>query len=161
MEIQFTQILFQIINFSVVIGAVTFLLYKPVFKIFDERSKRIAEGEKAAAKAQKAYADIEQKQKSEEIKLKKERNKIIQAAQAEATERKDAIIADAKKKAQAEIAEMKATWESEKAMLYKNAQKDMATAVITVAEKVIADALDKKAATKLVDTELKNIIKAL
>lgn len=161
MEIQLTQILFQIINFSVVVGAVSFLLYKPVLKIFDERAKRIAEGEKAAARAQKAYSEIEQKQKSVEAELKKERNKVIKAAQAEGQERKEAIIADAKAKAKEEVAQMKAQWEDEKAMLFKKAEKDMATAVITVAEKVIADALDKKKASKLVDSELKNIIKAL
>ncbi|MCA9369353.1 MAG: hypothetical protein H6773_00840 [Pseudomonadales bacterium] len=161
MDIQLTQILFQIINFSVVVGALSFLLYKPVIKIFDERSKRIAEGEKAAAKAQKAYADIEQKQKSVEAELKKERNKVIKEAQAEATERKEVIIADAKAKAKAEHDEMRAQWENEKAMLLKKAEKDMAAAVITVAEKVIGDALDEKKASKLIDTELKNIIKAL
>lgn len=161
MDIQLTQILFQIINFSVVVGAVSFLLYKPVLKIFDERAKRIAEGEKAAAKAQIAYNEIEKKQRQVESDLKKERNQVIKDAQLEAQERKDAIIADAKNQAKAEIAELKTQWENEKAMLFKKAEKDMAEAVMTVAEKVIADALNEKAASKLIDTELKKIIKAL
>lgn len=161
MDIQLTQILFQIINFSVVVGAVSFLLYKPVLKIFDERAKRIAEGEKAAANAQKAYSEIEKKQKLVESELKKERNQIIKDAQVEAQERKETIIADAKAQAKAEIAELKAQWENEKAMLFKKAEKDMADAVMSVAEKVISDALNEKAASKLIDTELKKIIKAL
>ena len=48
MEIDISQILFQIVNFSVVLAALTFLLYKPIFKMFLERAKRIEEGQKAA-----------------------------------------------------------------------------------------------------------------
>ena len=144
METQLTQILFQIVNFSVVVGAVGFLLYKPVLKIFDERSKRIAEGEKAAVKAQQAYAEIEKQQKASEAALKKERNQIIKAAQTEAQERKEAILADAKNQAKAEIAEAKTQWEAEMALLYKKSEKDMANAALTIATKVIEDALDHK-----------------
>ncbi|NCN51357.1 MAG: ATP synthase F0 subunit B [Candidatus Pacebacteria bacterium] len=161
MDIQLTQILFQIINFSVVVGAVSFLLYKPVLKIFDERSKRIAEGERAAVKAQKAYSEIEKRQKIVESELKKERNKVIKDAQTEAGERRDTIISDAKAQAKVEIAELKTQWENEKAMLFKKAEKDMAESILSISEKVIGDALDKKAASQLIDSELKKIIKAL
>ena len=64
MDIQITQILFQAINFSVVLGALTFLLYKPVLKMFDERSQKIAEGQKAAEAA------IQDKEKLEEARKK-------------------------------------------------------------------------------------------
>ena len=43
MDIQLPQIIYQLVNFGVVFGAVTYLLYKPVQKILDERSKRIAD----------------------------------------------------------------------------------------------------------------------
>ncbi len=161
MDIQLTQILFQIINFSVVVGAVGFLLFKPVLKIFDERAKRIAEGEKAATKAQTAYAEIEKNRKLTEASLKKERSEIVKAAQAEALERKEAIIADAKVKAKALTTELQAQWETEKIALFKKSQTDMAEAVLSISEKVIASTLDKKNAQKLIDTELKEIIKAL
>ena len=161
MDIQLTQILFQVINFSVVVGAVGYLLFKPVLKIFDERARRIAEGEKAAIKAQTAYAQIEQNRKTTEASLKKERSEIIKAAQVEAQERKEAILADAKAKAKAITAELKDQWEAEKIALYKKSQNEMTEAVITISEKVIASALDKKTAQKLIDTQLKEIIKAL
>jgi len=38
MDIQLPQIIFQIVNFGVVVGALTYLLYKPVKKMLDERS---------------------------------------------------------------------------------------------------------------------------
>lgn len=161
MEIQLTQILFQIVNFSAVVGALTFLLYKPVLKIFDERAKRIAEGEKAAAKAHKALTEIEQKQKAAETELKKERTATMKAAQAEALERKETVLAEAKATAKAEVAELKAQWQNERALLLKKSEKEIAEAALTLAEKIIGSSLDKKAAQKLIDSELSNIIKAL
>ena len=62
MNIVFPQILFQIINFSIVMGALWYLLYEPVMKIFSERAKRIEEGQLAAQEA------IAQQEKIDELK---------------------------------------------------------------------------------------------
>lgn len=161
MDIQLTQILFQIVNFSVVVGAVSFLLYKPVLKIFDERARRIADGEAAAAKAQTAYAEIEKQQQEAETMLKREKSRVVKEAQQEAQERKEQIIADAKEEAKKEAAKIIESAKREKEQLLKDAQKDMASAVLTIAEKVIGDSLDAKAGQKLVDAELKSILKSL
>ena len=75
MQIELTQILFQIINFGVVLGVLWYLLYKPVLKIFAERAKRIEEGQKAAAKA------LENQEKINEIKLKTEAESKKKASQ--------------------------------------------------------------------------------
>ena len=66
MDIQLPQILFQAINFSVVMGALTFLLYKPVLKMFDERSQKISEGLKAAEAALKEKEELDQTRKKME-----------------------------------------------------------------------------------------------
>ncbi len=161
MDIQLTQILFQIVNFSVVVGAVSYLLYKPVLKIFDERARRIAEGEVAANKAQTAYAEIEQQQKESEAELKREKARVVKEAMQEAQERKEQIIADAKEEAKKEAAKVLETAQKEKEQLLKDSQKDMADAVLAIAQKVIGDSLDAKAGQKLVDSELKNILKSL
>ena len=43
MDIQLPQIIFQLVNFGVVFGAIVYLLYKPTQKILDERAKRVAD----------------------------------------------------------------------------------------------------------------------
>lgn len=161
MDIQLTQILFQIVNFSVVLGAVTFLLYKPVLKIFDERARRIAEGEQAAVKAQRAYEEIEKQRKDAETALKKEKTEVLRQAQKEAQERKEAYLLEAREEAKTEISKLQAAWKKEKELLLKNAQKEMAEAIVTISEKVIGTSLDKKASQKLIDTELTAILKNL
>ncbi len=161
MDIQITQIIFQIINFSVVMGALGFLLYKPVLKIFDERALRIEEGQKAAQEAIEKRENLEKMEGEVQKKLKKDRVKILDEAQNEAKERAQAILAEAKEKAQAEIEKGKKSWQEERKQLMKEARTEMAEAAIKAAELIVGEALkaDKKAQQKLVDQELNRLLK--
>ena len=160
MDIQLTQILFQIVNFSVVVGALTFFLYKPVIKIFDERANRIAEGQKAAQKAIETKEELDSLQQKAQSEMKKERAEILVKAQEEAKVKAQEIIAQAKKEAQAEHAKLIASWEKEKQTLLANAKKDMIDAVVAVSAKVIGTTLaDGKNQQKLIDTQLDSVLK--
>jgi len=161
MDIQITQILFQAINFLVVMGALTYLLYKPVLKMFDERSQKIAEGQKAAETVIKEKENLEESVKKAENDLKKSRAAVLAKATAEAKAQAEEIIALAKKEAKSEKAKLVTAWEKEKTTLLKEAKQDMADAVIAVSAKVIGSSLDSKAQQKLIDTELEAIIKSL
>lgn len=158
MDIQISQIIFQIINFSVVVGALTFLLYKPVLKIFDERAKRIQEGQKAAEKAIASQEKLEEMKAKAEAEIKKERAEVLEKAQTEAKSRKQTLLAEAKKEAQAEVDKLKAQWQDEKAQMIKSAKADMADAVVQTAKVVIGKSLDTKDQKKLIDTELDNLL---
>lgn len=161
MDIQITQILFQAINFSVVMGALTFLLYKPVLKMFDERSQKISEGLKAAEVALKEKEELDQTRKKMESDLKKERATVLKEASEESKAQVQEIIATARKEAKEEKAKLLQAWEKEKATLMNEAKQDMASAVIAVSTKVIGETLDTKAQQKLIDTELDSILKSL
>ena len=84
MDIKVTQILFQIVNFSVVVDALTYLLYKPVLKIFEERTRRIEEGQKAAEQSLKSREEVDAMKAEMQTALKKERAQMLKAAQEEA-----------------------------------------------------------------------------
>ncbi len=161
MDIQLTQILFQLINFSVVLGALTYLLYKPVLKIFDERARRIHEGQKAAEEAMETQNHIEEIKKEASTSLKRERSRMLKEAQAEAEAQKASILEKANKQAELDLEKKKAAWAQEHQQLLANSKNEMIEAVISVAEKVIGDSLDTKSQTKLIDKELSSIIKAL
>jgi F-type H+-transporting ATPase subunit b len=163
MDIQLTQIIFQIINFGVVFGALVFLLYKPVLKIFDERAKRIEEGQKAAQQAIDAQENLSNMAAEAQKKLKKERASVLEKAQEEAKERAAQIIADAKAQAQEETEKSKKAWEEERRQLIKAARTEMAEAALKAAEVVTAGILksDKKAQEKLIDAELEKMLKQI
>jgi F-type H+-transporting ATPase subunit b len=161
MEIHLDQILFQIVNFSVVMGALSYLLYKPVLKIFEERALRIAEGQKAATKA------IEQQQAAEALKtearkeLKKERAEVLETATKEAEVQKKQLVAEARELAQSVVTESKARWEEEKAQELQKMHADLVSAVIATTEKVLESKLTKTDHAALIDKELTNILKSL
>jgi len=161
MDIQITQILFQIINFSVVMGALVYLLYKPVLKVFEERAQKIAEGQQAADAAIKEKNQLEVTRKRMESDLKKERAGVLKSAQDEAKEKAQEIVAAARIEAKEERSKLVEAWEKEKVALMKESKQDIADAVVAVSAKVIGKTLDVKAQQKLIDSELDSILKSL
>lgn len=161
MQIQLTQILFQIVNFGVVLGVLWVLLYKPVLKIFAERAKRIEEGQKAAAKALENQEQIAEIKAKTEAEAKKKASQVLKEATAEAEKQKATLIEDARAAAAVEVAKMKQAWVTEKAQLIQGIRADVVSTVIAASEKVVGKSLDSKAHTKLIDDELENMIKSL
>lgn len=161
MDIQIPQIIFQIINFSVVAGALTFLLYKPVLKIFEERARRIDEGQKAAERAIETQENIEEMKAKAQKDIQKEKAKILEEAEAEAKKRKTTMVAEAKAEAQAEVEKMKLAWQEEKVQLVKSSRNEMTEAVIKATRVIIGSALDSKEQKKLIDSELDTILKQI
>lgn len=161
MEIQLPQILFQIINFGVVFGALWYLLYKPVLTIFSERSKRIAEGQKAAKKAIEQQEQIEALKAKTVQEMKKEAAKLLQQSAKEAEAEKQAILLEAKKQAEKEIEKMTKTWTAEKEQMMGQMKAQLVSAVVAATERVVGKSLDSKSQSKLIDTELESLLKAI
>ncbi len=161
MDIQLPQILFQLVNFSVVVGALSYLLYKPVLKIFEERAKRIEAGQKAAEANLAESKKLEQLAQTVKQKAEKEAAEILEAAQQQAQTQAKKIVADAKKEGVAAVEKIKQDWEVEKTQLVKNMKAELVGAVVAASEKVIGQSLDKKAHSKLIDQEIEAIAKSL
>lgn len=161
MNIQLPQIIFQIINFSVVLGALSYLLYKPILKMLDERAQRIQEAQKAAAKTLEEQAKIEQTAKSTKQKADREAQEILAEAKTTATTQKQQMLRDAQAEAEQLLVKMKKDWQAEKAKLATEMKQDFADAVLSVSEKVIGKSIDKKTHQELIDDGIQAIVKAL
>lgn len=161
MEIQLPQIIFQIINFGVVAGALTYFLFKPVKKVLEERAKRVEAGQIAAEKAILEAQKLEELKKSAKQKAEKEASKLLEEASQSAKTQKAHVVAEAKAEAIAEVEKLRSAWEEEKQADIKNMKKEFADAVIAAAEKVVGSSVDAKAQSKIIDEELNNLIKSL
>lgn len=161
MDIQLPQILFQVVNFGVVLAALWYLLYQPILKIFSERSKRIEEGQKAAQKAIEQQEQIEAMKTKATQEIKKESAKVLQQSTKDAEQEKQQIVDEAHKQASKEIEKMTKTWQAEKEQMMSQMRSQLVTAVIAATEKVVGQSLDKKAQAKLIDTELNTLLKAI
>jgi F-type H+-transporting ATPase subunit b len=102
MEINFLQVLFQVVNFGVILFLLNKILYKPVLKLLDDRAKKINDGMAMAEKNIKEAGETEKLKKAELAKARKEANAIIVLAEKDAKAKADSIIREARAKAKAE-----------------------------------------------------------
>ena len=161
MEILVSQILFQIVNFSVVVGLLSYLLYKPVLKIFEERAKRIEEGQKAAQAALVQQEKINELKENAQKQMKKEKAAVLEAATAEAQEQQQQILAEAREQATQLIAEMKEKFEQEQEQRLSQMRQEIVEAVVTATERVVGQKLTAKDQSTLIDKELNTLLKSL
>ena len=158
MDIQLPQILFQIINFGVVMGALTFLLYKPIQKIMDERAEKIVEGQTAAQEAVEEKVHLAGLRAKIEKEADRKAAALLEKAAEQATEQKREILAKAREEAEAEITKLKAQWKTEKEQLIRSMQHEMIKAVMAVSHRVIGMKLDDKADAELITAELTKVL---
>ena len=161
MDIQLPQIIFQIINFSVVMGALTYFLYKPVLKVLEERQKRVEEAQRAAEESITEKNRISELEKEVIAKAEKEAAAILDKARENAKASESEILAAAKKQAKAEIEKMTISWEEEKKQHLTDMKNEFISTVITTAEKVVGESLDSKKHQKLIDAQLKSLLETI
>lgn len=159
MDIQLPQIIYQLVNFGVVFGAVTYLLYKPVQKILDDRAKRITDSltevERIEAEKEK-MATLKSKVKRE---ADKEAAEILEAAQKTADKNKKELVNKTKEALQEEMKKAQASWQEEKKKLLADSKKQMVDAVIEVSSLVLGKKLDIKTDNKFIADNLEKVLK--
>ena len=155
MEINIYQVLFQIFNFGVVMYLLNKVLYKPVLKMLDERSKKINEGMALADKNIKAAEESEKSKKAEIAKARKEAGVIIATAEKEAKAKADKIISEAKAKAKAEAAAMLDSATKEIESNKTKAEKAIATLAIKQAQSALGSSLTAKEIDAITTSMLK------
>jgi F-type H+-transporting ATPase subunit b len=161
MDIQLPQIIFQIINFSVVMGALTYFLYKPVLKVLEERQKRVEEAQRAAEESITEKNRISELEKEVIAKAEQNAAEILEKARENAKDSEKDILATAKKQAKAEIEKMTISWEEEKKQHLTDMKNEFVSTVVTTAEKVVGESLDAKKHQKLIDTQLKSLLETI
>ena len=97
-------IVIQIINFTVLVGLLSYFLYKPLLKVLADREEKIAAGIADAEEAGKARATTHASEKASEITMSAEEKANAILRQAEA--RGEDIKSQAHKDSEAEIAKL-------------------------------------------------------
>lgn len=158
MDIQLPQLLFQIVNFSVVLGAMIYLLYKPIQKVLDERAQRVAESLKEVEQVTAEKAQLQALKAKTKREAEKEAVRILDEAKKLAAKRRQELTAEAKATLQKDTQKAQARWAEEKQQLTTGARKQMVAAVVEVAGMVIGKKLDKKTNEKLIAKGLEEVL---
>lgn len=107
MNIEVNQILLQLLNFGILVVILGKLVFKPVLKILDARSAKIAEGMAAAEKSLKEAAAVEEKKTAELSKATKKAAAMIAEAKEESKKAGLELIEAAKEASARELEKQK------------------------------------------------------
>ena len=139
--INLSYLVVQILNFFIVMLIMSFWAYKPILKVLDERSNKIAKSLEDARKAEESLTAA-----------RAEADKIISEAQAERAK----IVSDATQRAETTAADIRAVAEQERGRLQEKVETD----AIAYKESMLADlrpqvaSLAMAAANKIVEIGL-------
>ena len=140
----------QLINVSILLLLLYFVLYKPVLRMFNERSSRIKESMDQAEEIKQKMAETEEQVRQQlEAARKEGQNMLAQAGQM-GEQVKEWARQEARQEAEAVIAKARLEIERERDEAFDELRRQFVDLAIVAAEKVIAEALDKEKHRRLI-----------
>ncbi len=159
MSIQWYQLLFQIINFGILVFLLNRFLYKPIVKIIQQRQKKIEDSIKAAESTLKEKAKLEEIKKKAIETAEKEAVKIVEAAKKQAGVAGKKMIDSAKVQAEAEVDKKFASMTEKLAEQEKSISSKITDLVVKATSKVLKGSLTAKEQKMIIDQEIKKLNK--
>lgn len=139
LNIDFLQILLHMLNFVILAGGLTFLLFKPVNRFLEQRREQFAEAEKknqeAAEENKRLRAEYEQKLCDADKEI-SERKKAAEKEWADISAR---YIKEAGEKADAIILAAEQEAEDRKEHILESAQTEIGELVVSATQKLLSD----------------------
>ena len=154
MEINQYTVVWQIINFFVLLFILRRFLFKPVFRVLDARRQQIEDSLHNAAKVREE-AELLKKRYEEQIAAKKEEaERIIIEAKRVGEQMKNEIIAEARKKAAALVENAEAEIAADKRRVMQSIFKNLADYSVDLTARLVKKTVDKTTHAKLVEEVL-------
>ena len=143
-----------LVNFLILFGLLTAILYKPVLKMLDERSVKIKESLEQAEKIKEQTSRSEEQIKAAVEAARKEGQAIIAQAAQIAAKIKEETKGDARKEAEVIINKAKDEIKLERDKSIGELRSEFANLTVLAAEKVIKESLDAQKHKKLINEVL-------
>lgn len=157
MEILFPQILFQIVNFGIIVAVLYKFLYKPILKILDQRSQKVSQGLQAAEANLKAQEELDDKVKSELKQTQSEASKVIKSAKTDAEKQAQEILAKARGEASTIVAKERAGMEASFTQEKKQMEADFAAMVTQTTKELLTTYLTDSEQKKIIEHQIKDL----
>lgn len=152
-------LLAQLIAFFILFGLLSFVLYRPVRRMLDERSERIRVSMEQAEQIKETMAKTEEQVKEQLDAARKERQNILAQAEQLGEQFREEARGHAKQEAEAIIARARAEIQRERDDAIEEIKRQFADLAILAAEKVISETLDKEKHRRLINEVLEQASK--
>jgi len=159
MSIKWYQLLFQIINFGILVFVLNRFLYKPIVNIIKQRNKKIEDSIKAAEATLKEKAKIEAIKKIAIEEAEKETVRIIDKAKLNAGKSGKTIIDKAKQEAGKEVDKKFQLMSEKLADQEAKITQKITDLVIKTTSRVLKGSLTNKEQKQIIDKEIAKLKK--
>lgn len=132
-------IVIQIFNFVLLLGILSYFLYKPVLKVLRERKEKIEQGLADAEAAASAKASADEEKKHIVSAAHQEAEDVAARARVHADEKSAEIVKDAEEKAAVIVRQAEERGEQLKAAAHKESEAEIAKLAVLAAEKVLKE----------------------
>ena len=143
-----------IVNFVILFALLGLVLYKPVMRTLDERSKRIKESMEQAEAAKAEYARAEEEVKKLISKAREDGQALVNQATQIGERLKEEAKEGARKEAQVIVDRTRAELGEERDRIIDELRREFVDISISAAEKVIKETLDKERHRRLIEETL-------
>ncbi len=135
--LQLPLLLAQLVNFGILMVALTYLLYKPVLKTLEERKEKIAAGVRAAEEAEAKAATADEDAAKVVHGAETEAEGIVSNSREAATTERARIIKEAEARASSVEKDAEARAKEDAARILRDSEKEIARLSVLAAEKVL------------------------
>lgn len=133
--IDWRLLLINAINFGVLLGGLTYFLYKPITKALEERRLRVIQGVEDAEAAARALAEIESTRAETLAAAGREADELVSRAQKAGAEKGRELLAQAENSAARALAEAEAQSAELKAQAVRESREEVAKLIVLGIEK--------------------------
>ena len=132
-------LLAQAVNFVILMGALTYFLYKPVMKVLNERQQKVAQSVIDAERAEEKLKGADAEAAERVSKAEGDAEGIVTSARETANTEKARIVKEADARAAAIAADADARAKETAAKSLRESEKEVARLAVLAAEKVIRE----------------------
>lgn len=152
----------QLINFGILLAGLTFLVYRPVLRVIDERRERVRKSMEDAKRIENQKKELDEFRVEQMRKIDQEVGLFLETAKTQAEAAKKEILASAEKEAVHLLAKAKQQISEERARMMHEVQDTLLSAIISMTEKILerefSDA-DQKRLLASVEKNLHSLIR--
>lgn len=152
-------LLWSVVNFTLIVIIVWFLILRPLTKKMAERQKLIDNSLENAKKIEQTVKRSEEKYQEHIDKAKVEANKILEKAVINAQEVDKSLKEKTHQEIKALTGKAKATIQAEKEQMIVDLKKDTADLIVVAMEKVLTEKIDSEKDKTLINDFLKKLPK--
>ena len=149
-----TSLVAQLVNFAVLLVIFRAFLYKPILRMLDSRRERIKEGLDAADRMKEQAARAEQEVQARLAEARQDGQTLIAQAQQMAARLQEEGREQARREGDAMLQRARTEIHLERDAAIAELRQEFADLTIAAAEKVIGQALDRKAHERLIQEVL-------